>query len=128
MSSRQLTSGLSNDYDPRWHPGGKQIAFLSDRAKLGESSAIWSLRLDGGDAVPITPAENTQDIETFAFSPNGDTIAYVSVDEKSQDEKDKEEKEGPEPAVLSGSTIGCGSLTWRPSRPSRSWQTIGTST
>ncbi|SPO06036.1 related to peptidase yuxL [Cephalotrichum gorgonifer] len=98
-SSRQLTSGLSNDTTPTWHPSGKQIAFLSDRSKPGESSAIWLLRLDGGDAIPITPAENAQDIGTFAFSPNGKTIAYVSPDEKSQDLQDKEEKDEPDPAV-----------------------------
>ncbi|KAH6949315.1 Alpha/Beta hydrolase protein [Fusarium avenaceum] len=98
-SSRKLTSGLFNDTNPTWHPSGDQLAFLSDRAKPGESSAIWLMRLDGGDAVSITSTDNAEDIETFEFSPSGDTIAYVSPDEKSQDRKDKEEKEEPDPEV-----------------------------
>ncbi|KAH6867166.1 Alpha/Beta hydrolase protein [Thelonectria olida] len=98
-SSRRLTSGLSNDTAPTWHPRGNQVAFLSDRAKPGESSAIWILRLDGGDAVAVTPADNAEDIDTFAFSPNGETIAYVSPDEKSDELKEKEEKDEPDPDV-----------------------------
>ncbi|EXL54105.1 hypothetical protein FOCG_07194 [Fusarium oxysporum f. sp. radicis-lycopersici 26381] len=98
-SSRQLTSGLFNDTWPKWHPDGNRVAFLSDRAKVGESSAIWMLRLDGGDAVLITDAENVEDIETFLFSPDGRIIAYVSPDEKSEDEKEKSEKDEPDPEV-----------------------------
>ncbi|KAF5664292.1 peptidase yuxL [Fusarium heterosporum] len=98
-SSRKLTSGLFDDNTPTWHPDGKQVAFLSDRAKAGESSAIWLMRLDGGDAVPVTSTDNAEGIETFAFSPSGDTIAYVSPDEKSQDQKDKDEKDEPDADV-----------------------------
>ena len=98
-SSRQLTSGLSNDSQPTWHPDGNQVAFLSDRSKPSKSSAIWTLRLDGGDAVPISPADNAEDIETFAFSPNGETIAFISADEKSKERKERDEKEGPDPNV-----------------------------
>ncbi|KAM5349818.1 hypothetical protein ACJ41O_006323 [Fusarium nematophilum] len=98
-SSRRLTSGLFNDTAPTWHPSGNQVAFLSDRAKTGESSAIWLMRLDGGDAVPITPADSAEDIETFAFSPNGETIAYVSPDEKIGELKEKQEKDEPDPEV-----------------------------
>ncbi|SPJ78280.1 related to peptidase yuxL [Fusarium torulosum] len=98
-SSRNFTSGLFNDTNPTWHPSGNQLAFLSDRAKPGESSAIWLMRLDGGDAISITSTDNAEDIETFEFSPCGETIAYVSPDEKSQDLKDKEEKEEHDPEV-----------------------------
>ncbi|KAL5608706.1 hypothetical protein FOVSG1_003387 [Fusarium oxysporum f. sp. vasinfectum] len=98
-SSRQLTSGLYNDTWPKWHPDGNRIAFLSDRAKAGESSAIYILRMDGGDAIPITDAENEEDIETFLFSPDGKTIAYVSPDEKSEEQKEKSEKDEPDPEV-----------------------------
>ncbi|RSL71573.1 hypothetical protein CEP54_001341 [Fusarium duplospermum] len=98
-SSRQLTSGQSLEGDPAWHPNGNQIAFVSDRAKPGESSAIYMLRLDGGDAVAITPSDNAQGIEWFAFSPNGETIAYLSADEKSEELKEKEEKGETDPDV-----------------------------
>ncbi|EWG42683.1 hypothetical protein FVEG_04432 [Fusarium verticillioides 7600] len=98
-SSRQLTSGLFNDTSPKWHPDGNRIAFLSDRAKVGESSAIYMLRMDGGDAIPITDVENEEDIESFLFSPDGKAIAYVSPDEKSEEDKEKSEKDEPDPEV-----------------------------
>lgn len=98
-SSRKLTSGKSNDSNPQWHPDSNRIAFVSDRAKPGESSAIWMLRLDGGDAEAITPAENERSISTFAISPDGTTIAYVSVDEKDEDKKKREKENLPDPKV-----------------------------
>ncbi|KAF4339121.1 peptidase yuxL [Fusarium beomiforme] len=98
-SSRQLTSGLFNDTQPKWHPDGNRVAFLSDRAKVGESSAIWMLRLDGGDAMPMTDTENQEGIEAFSFSPDGKTIAYVSPDEKNEEQKEKDEKEESDPEV-----------------------------
>ncbi|KAF4501639.1 peptidase yuxL [Fusarium agapanthi] len=79
LSSRQLTSGLFNDTCPKWGSDGNSIVFVSDRAKVGESSAIYMLRMDGGDAIPITDAENEEDIESFLFSPDGKTIAFSSV-------------------------------------------------
>ncbi|KAK5994284.1 putative peptidase YuxL-like protein [Cladobotryum mycophilum] len=94
-SSRQLTSGLFEDQYPRWHPDGHQIAFISDRAKPGESSAIWTLTLGedgGGEPYPITPSDNVQRIERFAFSPNGEEVVFISPDEKPAELKEKEEK------------------------------------
>ena len=88
-SSRLLTSGKCNDQAPAWHPDCRQMAFTSDRSKPGESSAIWMLRLDGGDATALIPADNEKNIDVFAFSPDGRTIAYVSTDEKSYEEREK---------------------------------------
>lgn len=98
-SSRQLTSGLYEDRDPEWHPNGKQISFLSDRAKPDESSALWLLSLEGGDPCPITPVENTQSIDEYAFSPDGKVIAFISADEKSEELKQKEEDDETDPMV-----------------------------
>lgn len=91
-SARQLTSGLTNDTKPQWHPDGKSIAFLSDRAKQGKSHAIYQLSLSGGEAFPLTPAENEKGIAAFEWSPDGKFIAYLSPDEKTNEQKDKEEK------------------------------------
>ncbi|KAJ4136512.1 hypothetical protein NW768_004127 [Fusarium equiseti] len=92
-SSRQLTLGTSNDTNPTWHPrDNSRIAFLSDRAKPGERSAIWLLSLEGGDPLPLTKEDNEQSIESYAFSPSGDTIAYVSPDEKEKGDEEDDEK------------------------------------
>lgn len=95
-SARQLTSGKSNDTRPTWHPDGNQVAFISDRSKPGETSALWMLRLDGGDSTAITPEDNEQGIKTFAFSPDGKTIAYISADEKTEEEKQKKKDSKPQ--------------------------------
>ncbi|KAF7167772.1 hypothetical protein CNMCM6106_003215 [Aspergillus hiratsukae] len=68
-SSRQLTSGLFRDYAPAWSPDGKAVAFVSDRADAGAKWAIYLLPLQpGGEAYPITPAENTTDEEVQSAS------------------------------------------------------------
>ncbi|WXC66051.1 hypothetical protein SNK03_011836 [Fusarium graminearum] len=92
-SSRKLTSGSFHDTSPTWHPNGDSILFLSDRVKLGETSAIWRMRLDGGDPVAITAEDNEQDIDTFSISPDGKTIAYVSCDENKKDDDEEAEPE-----------------------------------
>ncbi|TKA31105.1 hypothetical protein B0A50_02074 [Salinomyces thailandicus] len=89
-SSRQLTPGLHNDREARWSPDGKNVAFLSDRAKTGESCAIYLLPLGGGEAYPVTPTQNERAIDRYEFSPDGKTIAYVSADEKTEGKKAKE--------------------------------------
>lgn len=70
-SARQVTSGLFNDKSPKWSPDGEYIAFLSDRAKAGESSAIYLLPIKGGgEPFPLTKAENKSkslEKENFLF-------------------------------------------------------------
>ncbi|PYH97892.1 putative acylamino-acid-releasing enzyme [Aspergillus ellipticus CBS 707.79] len=82
--SQQLTPGLFRDHSPAWTPDGKTVAFVSDRAAAGAKWAIYLLPLQlGGEAYPITPVENTSPIESFAFSPDGNHIAFLSADEAS---------------------------------------------
>jgi Tol biopolymer transport system component len=49
-SARQLTSGLFNDISPEWSPDGLSIAFISDRAERGVTSAIYLIATNGGEA------------------------------------------------------------------------------
>ena len=97
-SARQLTSGHFHDEAPQWCPnkedGSNCIAFISDRAKLGESSAIYLLDLRGGEPYPITKAENKKKVAPFEWSPNGHSIAFTSSDEKSAEQTAKDEETG----------------------------------
>ena len=99
-SARQLTSGLFNDVSPQWCPsednsgGSSCIAFISDRAKLGESSTIYLIDLGGGEPYPITKAENEKKIAAFKWSPKGSSIAYTSADETSAEKKAQDDETG----------------------------------
>src|SRR5215469_10766701 len=90
-SARQLTSGQFHDRQPQWAPSSENIAFLSDRFKAGKACAIYILPVNGGEAYPVTPAENERTISSFRWSPSGKFIAFLSADEKSQEEKKREE-------------------------------------
>jgi len=92
-SARQLTSGTFNDHAPKWSPDGQSIAFLSDRAKQSESSAIYLISATSpGEAIALTPAECERSIAKFEFSPDGKTIVFLSADEKTEEKKQREKE------------------------------------
>lgn len=93
-STRQLTSGLFRDKGPQWSPDGQYIAFISDRAKAGKSSAIYLISTAGGEAFPITPPENKEEISKFEWCPNSQFIGYLSPDEATvESERKKQDKD-----------------------------------
>jgi dipeptidyl aminopeptidase/acylaminoacyl peptidase len=94
-SARQITSGLHDEKEPKWSPDGKTIAFISDRARKnndGNSSAIFILSLEGGEAYPVTDVGNEMGITRLQWSPNGKFIAFLSPEEKNPDRKRREEE------------------------------------
>lgn len=89
-SAKQLTSGLFRDFNPAFHPTSSDILFLSDRHKPGGKSQIYQLKCSspyGGDPIPLTPLANKKGVSSFAISPHGKYIAFVSADEPA-DKKD----------------------------------------
>ena len=90
QSSRPLTSGLFNDREPRWSPDGNHVAFVSDRAKAGESAAIYVLSVSETEPEAVTPTVNERGIERFEWSPDGKSIAYISADEKTEAQQRRE--------------------------------------
>lgn len=96
-SARKLTSGNYLDVEPVWHPDGNQVLFVSDRNSLGKPSAIFSLRLDGGDARQLTPASEKEGISGFSLSPDGKKLAYISPDPKSKEQQKNEGNNIPAP-------------------------------
>jgi dipeptidyl aminopeptidase/acylaminoacyl peptidase len=69
----QLTSSPKADFNPRWSPDGKKIAFISTRKGIPQ---VWMIDYRGGEAYPLT------DISTgtsgVIWSPQGDHLAFLS--------------------------------------------------
>ncbi len=97
-SARQITSGLFNDQLPQWSPRPSdmgEVAFISDRAKPGESSAIYIVSPSGGgEPYFVTKTENKKQIAGFKWSPNQQFIAFLSPDEKGKDQEAREKATG----------------------------------
>lgn len=77
---RQLTRSEVGEYDPRFSPDGRQIAFLSSRE---EFTQVYSLSLGGGEAAPLFDFEG--DIDQFAWFPDGKHIAFIAVEPAPED-------------------------------------------
>jgi len=102
-AQRALTYDRRGVSSPRWSPSGDRLAFLdvatvkpeqagthteaagatppsSEEASGSEQKyQVFVMPMNGGDAHRITHA--TQDVEQFAWSPDGAQIAYVTADD-----------------------------------------------
>jgi len=78
--ARPLTFKRRGVGSPRWSPSGDRLAFLAS-AGTGKDAheQIFVLPMDGGDVRQITHAAD--DVEQFAWRPDGKDFAYVVGDE-----------------------------------------------
>ncbi|MBC5799951.1 MAG: S9 family peptidase [Candidatus Eremiobacteraeota bacterium] len=78
---RTLTNDRKGLSDPAFSPSGDRLAFLADEGTGdGAKTQVFVLRMDGGDARPVTKAP--EGVEQFAWRPDGAALAYVAEDEK----------------------------------------------
>ncbi len=100
---RRLTNSPVADESPRWSPDGRTLAFLSDRprpdaktddAKSGTPAGdegkrqIWLIRPDGGEAWVLSDSKGG--VSAFEWSQDGQKIAYLAREPKSEDRRKKE--------------------------------------
>nr|GAT49672.1 predicted protein [Mycena chlorophos] len=92
-SARKITSGLFNDTSPAFDPNTGDVFFLSDRHKAGGKQQIYRIAATvfGGEPVAVTETKNVRAVESFAISPDGNWLAYLSADEP--EDKDEEDSE-----------------------------------
>jgi dipeptidyl aminopeptidase/acylaminoacyl peptidase len=79
-ATRPLTSGASNDANPRWSPDGQRLAFTSQREHTGddEKPQLYVMPAAGGQ--PRLLCQMPNGVSDPAWSPDGTCIAFLSLD------------------------------------------------
>src|SRR5438128_5081218 len=83
----QLTRGDKSSTTPKWSPNGEWLAFLSNR--LEDKNQIFVINPLGGEARQITKSETA--ISNFAWSDDGQSIAYLATEPVPQVSKDRKD-------------------------------------
>jgi len=95
-SPTRFTADEARDMNPKWSPDERWIAFLSNRSgkRRGWKRApmqLWVIPADGGEATQLTSFK--PGVSQIAWSPDGQTIAFVTrgtLDELERDPDDDE--------------------------------------
>lgn len=89
----RLTSSPGSDFNPRWFPDGRRIAFISTR---GDTAQIWVIDPHGGEAAPLS--DISTGVSGFIWSPTGTRLAFSSsvfpdcTDDECNKRRDEEEE------------------------------------
>jgi dipeptidyl aminopeptidase/acylaminoacyl peptidase len=90
----RLTRAGRNDVSPRWHPEGRDFAFLSDRPAPegagGSGRALYRMSAFGGE--PEHLYGHPSSIQSFAWSPEGRRIAFLARDEDAEEAREARER------------------------------------
>lgn len=73
----------------RWHPEGKQLAFLMKRGEDARTQ-VWRIPVTGGEAQQVTDSETN--VLYFQWHPKAEQIGYIATTPKSKREKVLEKK------------------------------------
>ncbi len=98
-AARRLTNG-PHDAGPRWSPDGRTLAFLRSVEKDGKPQPGQIFLLSMGGSEPRALTSMPKAVESFAWAPDGKSIAFTATtkpedfdkekkDDKKDDKKDK---------------------------------------
>ena len=88
-SARRYSLYAEDATAPAFSPDGKRLAFLSKGEGEKAKAQILAVDVDGGAPVAVTTHETS--IQSFRWSPDGKTIAFVAEDAKSDEEETADE-------------------------------------
>ena len=87
---RQLTNhAKKSSTSPAWSPDSTQLAFATDR---DDKRQIYAIDPRGGEARKLTSIEDG--VGSFAWAPDGKSIAFTSTEPKSEADKEREKTFG----------------------------------
>lgn len=86
----QLTqTPRGSSFGAQFTPDGKWLGFLADR---GDKTQLYIISPSGGEAIQVTHEEDG--IDSYAFSPDGKTVAFVKTENETKKEKSIKEQYG----------------------------------
>ncbi len=87
--THQLTNAKKSSQQPAWSRDGRWLAFLSDREGKRQ---IYRIAIQGGEAERLTSGD--EDVNAFAWAPDGTRIAFTMTDPISESIKERERRFG----------------------------------